>query len=139
MHTALAPRRSSRRSVHLETEVRSEHWDGPVALLATELSPDGLWVESDYALEVGSELSVAFVPPHWPYAAPLSARARVTRVGRSRRAGMGLCFRELRSDVREGLRRALHECHCALPLTAAMSRILGVHACASVSSASSFR
>jgi PilZ domain len=180
-------RQSLRRSVNLETEVMSECWDGSVPLIVTDLSQHGLWLEADYPLAVGSELSISFIPPRWSHPAPFQARAKVVRVGLLRRrsdrgrGGMGLRFQDLRDDQSARLTRALHgvppplpvrelELNLALdplpavaclrlddgtrhwlraeaplltggrpqlPPSAAMSRILRVHACASVSSASS--
>ena len=106
-------RRSLRRAVHLETAVRSELWDGPVSLVATDLSLHGIWLEADFPLEVGSELSMSFTLPRLRHATPLHARGRVVRVGLLRRrtdtgrAGMGVSFLELRSEQSERLSRAL--------------------------------
>jgi hypothetical protein len=191
-------RRALRRSVRLETEVMSDCWDGSVPLLATDLSQDGLWLEADYPLAVGSELLVSFIPPRWSHPAPFQARAKVARVGLLRRrtdrgrAGMGLYFQDLRDDQAERLTHSLYgvppplpqpraldverdllpAIACLglddgtrlwfraeaplltaaasarrprltsvidLPPTAAMTRILRAQACASVSSASSWR
>ena len=122
----------------------SECWDGSVPLLATDVSAHGLWLEADYPLDVGSELTISFIPPHWSEPAPFRARARVARVGLMRRrtdrgrGGMGLCFEELHADQSERLLSALQALP-PLPPTAAMTRILRVQACASLSSASSCR
>jgi len=107
-------RRSLRRALHVETEVTSELWDGAVQLVATDLSLDGLWLESDLPLEVGSDLSVSLLLPQMALTLPFQARARVAHVGLlrrrtddRRRAGMGLCFLGMTADQRERLAHAL--------------------------------
>lgn len=106
-------RRSLRRSVRLETEVASELWDGSVSLLATDLSLHGVWLEADFALDIGSELSMSFALPNAGPSATVSARGRVVRVGLLRRrtdvgrAGMGISFLDLPSTQTERLSRAL--------------------------------
>jgi hypothetical protein len=118
-------RRSLRRSVRLETDVMSELWDGAVPLLATDLSLQGLWLESDLPLHVGSELAVSFVPPRWPHAAPFCARARVARVALARRrldaSGPGL---DVRAEQAARLAEALRGVPPPLPrLLATRSRV----------------
>ena len=79
----LAPsqrRRSLRRSVQLEAEVMSSSWDGAVSLIATELSQHGIWLQSELALQIGEELSISFIPPHWQAATSFHARAKVQKI-----------------------------------------------------------
>jgi hypothetical protein len=102
--TAPGRRQSLRRAVRLSAEVAADEWDGTVPFVATNLSPDGLWLESDLSLDVGSEVIVSFVPPRSPTNVPVTALAAVTRVGMYRRrrerqlSGMGLRFLELDHD-----------------------------------------
>lgn len=114
---ALPPRRrrrSVRRSVHLETEVTSDLWDGAITLLATDLSLHGIWVEADLPLGIGSEVTVSFVPPDCPRCMPFRAQGTVVRVSLLRRrtdyghAGMGIAFQNLSVDQVQRLTRALH-------------------------------
>jgi hypothetical protein len=100
-----ALRRSLRRAVQLEVEVMSDLWHGAVPLLATNLSLHGAWLESELALCIGDELSVAFEPPQWSGLPRLQTHATVARVSLLRRrrdsgpAGMGLCFDELSTST----------------------------------------
>lgn len=97
-------RRAVRRAVDLLAEVSNRAWSGGVPLRVGELSPFGLWVESEVLLEPGEAVDLAFVPPRWPAGvAPLRARGHVVSVQRGRRrrensrAGMGIAFRDLPS------------------------------------------
>jgi hypothetical protein len=107
-------RRSLRRTVRLDTEVTSELWDGAISLRATDISLHGMWLEADFPLGIGSELSISFIPPDCPQGRPLHVRGRVVRVSLLRRrtdsgnAGMGVSFHELRVDQIQQLTRALH-------------------------------
>lgn len=93
-------RRAVRRAVHVECAVRSPLWDGSANYVATDLSPQGLWLSSDLALERGAPLQLSFRPPHWPdWASPVTAVGEVVRASVPRRrtdrgpAGMGVCFK----------------------------------------------
>jgi hypothetical protein len=107
-------RRSLRRVVRLETEVTSDLWDGVITLLASDISLHGMWLEADFPLGIGSELSIAFIPPDCPQRVPFLVRGRVVRVSLLRRrsdsgnAGMGVCFHELDAEQIQRLTRALH-------------------------------
>jgi hypothetical protein len=91
-------RRSVRRALAIECSIECESWDGTVSLPATDISNDGLWVESDVALNPGEELVVSFQLPGAPLEERIWATARVARVGLWRRrddvrpSGMGLVF-----------------------------------------------
>jgi PilZ domain len=115
--TELEPRRrrrSLRRSVELETEVKSDLWDGAITLLATDLSLHGIWLEADLPLGIGSELTISFTPPDCPQGIPFRAQGTVVRVSLLRRrtdhghAGMGVAFHDLAPDQVQRLTRALH-------------------------------
>jgi hypothetical protein len=101
-------RRSVRRSVTLECHVHSTYWDGTVPFVACDLSMDGIWLASDYALEAGEEVMLSFVPPGAENSEIL-ATARVARVSarEGQPSGMGLSFSFMRSTDRAILARSL--------------------------------
>jgi hypothetical protein len=107
-------RRSLRRVVRLDTEVTSDLWDGVITLVASDISLHGMWLEADFPLGIGSELSIAFIPTDCPQRVPFHVRGRVVRVSLLRRrtdsgnAGMGVSFHELDADQIQRLTRALH-------------------------------
>lgn len=106
-------RRSLRREVRLETEVRSDLWDGAITLLATDISLHGMWLEADFPLGIGSQLTLAFIPPDCPQRIPFFAKGKIVRVSLLRRrtdyghAGMGVAFQDLSADQVQRLTRAL--------------------------------
>jgi len=114
-------RRSVRRSVKLECNLESESWDGIVVLPATDLSMEGLWIESPYALEQGEEVVVSFALPGEGEPGRVWAIAEVARVGLWRRrgdqgaSGMGLSFTYCSSDDRTRLDAALRGLPPPLP------------------------
>jgi hypothetical protein len=98
--------------VAIECAVLSTDWMDVAALVAADLSPLGMWLDSDLPLEAGSEVVVSFTPPRWPvWGAPVTVLAEVVRVGLPRRradcgsAGMGLRFLDL--DPQHAARLAL--------------------------------
>lgn len=104
-------RKALRRAVHLECETRSALWDETAPLLATDLSTEGIWLNSDLPLDVGEQLVLSFRPPRWPeWGWPVTVLAEVVRVALPRRredrglAGMGLRFLDL--DPEQGARMA---------------------------------
>lgn len=108
---------SLRRAVRLETDVLCDLWDTRVPLLATDLSDEGLWLQSQLPLEVGDEVLVSFRPPRWQSSVPVTALASVVRVGLFRRrpdaaaSGMGLRF----TEIDEAASAALSACLRGLP------------------------
>lgn len=127
VHEQPSSRRSSvRRSVRLDANVMCDLWDTRVPHLATDLSEDGLWLQSQLPLEAGSEIYVSFSPPHWS-GEPLTALAAVARVGMFRRrpdvanSGMGLRFIDLEDYNRDRLRACLRGLPPPLPGTTASS------------------
>lgn len=107
-------RRSVRRAVNLECNLESESWDGIVVLSATDLSNEGLWLESPYTLDEGQEVVVSFELPGDGEPGRVWAIAEVARVGLWRRRGddarspgMGLAFTYFSEDDRSRLRHAL--------------------------------
>jgi hypothetical protein len=82
--------------------VLSSDWSDVAPLVAADLSPFGMWLETELLLEPGTELVVSFRPPRWPaWGAAITVLAEVVRVGLPRRrgdsgnAGMGLRFLDL--------------------------------------------
>lgn len=106
-------RRGVRRGVDLDCALLSELWDEPVPHRITDISEQGLWIATDFPLEVGTEVSVSIHPPDW--ARPLYVSGEVRRVDLRRRAsdprsaGMGIAFQTLRPDDRRRLSQALRE------------------------------
>jgi hypothetical protein len=101
-----------RRAVALECTLHSEHWDEGVQLPASNLSTDGIWLDTPIALDPGEELVVSFTPPDAPQ--PVWASARVVRSTRARRSndaaqlpGMGLAFTYCSDAHRRLLARSL--------------------------------
>ena len=107
-------RRAVRRRVDLECQLYCELWDEPIAYRVTDVSEDGLWIQTELLLEIGTEVTLTFVPPDWDE--PLCVAGRVERVqlGGSRAqeraiVGMGIEFEALRGDER---RRLTHSMRC---------------------------
>jgi hypothetical protein len=78
-----------------------------------------MWLESPFPQEVGDELVVSFAPPRWrgPSLVALAEVRRADAHRRSRRAGMGLAFVDLRDDDRDDLAAALRGLPPPLPVT----------------------
>lgn len=113
-------RRALRRAVHVECDVVSRWWDEPVPLLATDLSPFGVWLQSPFPLEVDEEMVLELRPPRWQ-GADLQVFGAVRRVELRRRAsdprasGMGVEFLDLREEEAAELARALRGLPPPLP------------------------
>jgi hypothetical protein len=106
-------RRALRRAVHLECDVVSPWWDEPIAHRATDLSPHGIWLESQFPLSLGDVAVLTFRPPRWRERAEVIAFGAVRRVELRRRAsdprasGMGIEFLDLDDDEASELARTL--------------------------------
>jgi len=88
---ALGARRALRRAVWLDCELLADEGRELRPGLITDLSPHGIWVETDVPLREGDALSVSFVPPG-DRKQTLTA-ATVVRVSRGvDGTGMGLSF-----------------------------------------------
>ncbi|MFT3921479.1 MAG: hypothetical protein QM778_02970 [Myxococcales bacterium] len=113
MRTGSRKRRSLRRAVELECALQSDLWDGMVSLAATNVSNEGVWIDTPYTLDPGEELVLSFLPPGARQGEEVWAVAEVARVGIWRRrldpwpAGMGLTFRYLSNVDRHFLARSL--------------------------------
>lgn len=100
-----------RRAIELECAVYSELWGEAIEHRATDLSEDGLWIQTELLLEVGSEVTLTFRPPDWEE--PLYVAGRVQRVELQQRpggesaVGMGIEFDALRTDERRRLTRSM--------------------------------
>ncbi len=101
----------ARRLVDLECEVYSELWGETITHRVTDVSEDGLWIQTELLLEVGSEVTMTFCPPDWDE--PLYVAGRVRRVELQPRprdsnaVGMGIEFEAMRADERRRLTRSL--------------------------------
>ena len=106
-------RRAVRRLVDLECEVYSELWGEAITHQATDVSEEGLWIQTDLLLEIGTEVALTFYPPDSEE--PLYVAGRVQRVELQRKlgdgsaVGMGIEFEALRTDER---RRLTHSMRC---------------------------
>jgi len=104
-------RRAVRRLVDLECEVHSEVWGEAITHRVTDVSEEGLWIQTDLLLEIGSDVTLTFYPPDWEE--PLYVAGRVQRVELQRRpgdgsaVGMGIEFEALRADERRRLTRGM--------------------------------
>jgi hypothetical protein len=121
-------RRSVRRAVQFECNLESESWDGIVVLPATDLSNEGLFIESHYALDEGEEVVVSFPLPGDGEPGRIWAIAEVARVGMWRRrgearaSGMGLAFTYFSNDDRTRLDAALRGLPPPLPTATITAR-----------------
>jgi Tfp pilus assembly protein PilZ len=104
-------RRAVRRLVDLECAVYSELWGEAISHRVTDVSEEGLWIQTDLLLEIGNEVTLTFYPPDWEE--PLYVAGRVQRVELQRRpgdgsaVGMGIEFEALRTDERRRLTRSM--------------------------------
>ncbi len=91
-------RRSLRRHVGVTCSMASQLWDGTVDFAASDVSHEGLWIDTPYPLELGDEVVLSFVPPGAARHEDVWAIAEVARVGLwdancvPWEAGMGLSF-----------------------------------------------
>lgn len=114
-------RRALRRAVHVECDVVSSWWDEPVPHLATDLSPHGMWVESQFPLQLGEVVVLTFRPPRWSSDEQLIAFGAVRRVELRRRAsdprasGMGIELLDLDDDEARDLAASLRGLPPPLP------------------------
>jgi hypothetical protein len=113
MVTGFGMRRSLRRAVRLECALQSDLWDGLVSLESSNVSDEGVWLDTPYALDLGEELVLSFLPPGARHGQEIWAVAEVARVGLWRRrldpwpAGIGLTFRYVSALDRRFLARSL--------------------------------
>lgn len=108
------PRGAMRRAVDFSCDVACDVWDEILPHRATNLSPQGIWLETDYPLHVGTEVVLAFDAPRTDRRVLVYGDVR--RVEMRRRAterkgaGMGISFeylsqrdRDLLAEVLRGL------------------------------------
>jgi Tfp pilus assembly protein PilZ len=104
-------RRAVRRLVDLECEVYSALWGEAISHRAVEVSENGLWIQTELLLEIGTEVTLTFSPPDWDE--PLCVAGRVQRVelrarpGDANAVGMGIAFDALRNDERRRLTQSI--------------------------------
>jgi hypothetical protein len=101
-------RRSVRRAVAFDCAVQSELWDDVVHLPASNLSEEGIWIETPIELEPGEPLIVSFTPPGTRE--KVWAAAEVVRRSRHREPahGVALAFTYCSEPHREVLARSLY-------------------------------
>ncbi len=110
-------RRNVRRAVAFECAVQSELWDDVVHLPASDLSEEGIWIETPIVLEPGEPLIVSFTPPGtrervWA-AAEVVRRSR----RRERAQGVALAFTYCSEPHRAVLAQSLYGQPPRLPET----------------------
>jgi hypothetical protein len=117
-------RRSLRRAIALECTLQCELWDDALTLPASNLSTDGVWIETPLALDLGDELIVSFTPPGLSAQQTVWATAKVVRVGSFRgeedaaqSPGMGLSFTYCSEPHRRLLARSLQGHPPRLPIS----------------------
>jgi hypothetical protein len=101
-----------RRLVELECGVFSDMWGEVIPHRVTDVSEDGVFIETDLLLDVGSEVTLTFYPPDWEE--PLCVAGTVRRVELEKgeevsQIGMGIGFEALRGDER---RQLTHSMRC---------------------------
>jgi hypothetical protein len=123
-HVSRGKRRSLRRAVAIECTLQSELWDETLTFPASNLSIDGVWIETPLSLDLGDELIVSFTPPGLAPTQIVWAAAKVVRVGSFRRQGdsaqspgMGLSFTYCSEPHRRMLARSLQGHPPRLPVS----------------------
>ncbi len=101
-------RNKMRRSVEIPCDIVTRHIDKPLLYWATDLSSDGVWLETRFPMQTGENLVVCIKPPVWWPSRELMLFAEVVRsssvVARSEQeCGMGLVF----TDITRHEQRAL--------------------------------
>jgi hypothetical protein len=101
-------RRSVRRDAAFECAVQSEHWEDVMLLAASNLSEEGVWIETPVGFEPGEPLIVSFTPPG--ALEKVWAAAKVVRRSRRRERwqGIAIAFTYCSEPHREVLARSLH-------------------------------
>ncbi len=105
-------RRALRRDLDLRLELVSHYSDEPVEHHATDLSPYGMWIDTELPLHPGSEVVLSMEPPGLD-GRELTVFAKVARVVTGRRRsdrgplGMGLQFEDLTHEEQAELTEAL--------------------------------
>lgn len=111
--SASAQRRMSRHSVEIPCELISSTDDAPRLVWASDMSADGLWIDTSKPLGLGEVVVVCFAPGLRWRAREVQAFAEVVRISFGMRwgdgdPGMGLQFLDLTAAERWALRRWLH-------------------------------
>jgi len=101
-------RRKMRRAVEIPCDIVTKHIDRPLIYWATNLSSDGIWLETRAPMHAGERVVVCIKPAIWWHARELMLFAEVVRsssvVARSEHeCGMGLVF----TDITQHEQRAL--------------------------------
>ena len=108
-----------RRSIRLPVEIATSRWDRPLDLFASDLSPRGLYLESEAMPEVGEQLLCSF--NLWTQNRNLCLFGEVNRINwhrrktDRRRPGFGVAFSIVRPIDRLRIRSALQGLPPPLP------------------------
>ncbi len=103
-------RRGERREVDVMCDVVARNWDEPLRYRATDMSPNGMWLQTSFPLDVGESMVVTFAAPN---GAAMQLFGRVVRSVRvhekngRRESGMGVELVGLSGGERRALRRGL--------------------------------
>ena len=115
------PRRSVRRAVDWSCELVCDLWDEPVPHRVVDVSDRGLFIETPFPLEAGSEVILELQPPRQKqpiYALGAVRQARLCRRrGERQVTGMGIEFVDLGRRYRRRLRRSVRGLPPPLPKT----------------------
>jgi Tfp pilus assembly protein PilZ len=112
MEETMNKRLEMRRSLRLAVEVASSFWDTPLDLFARDLSPRGLFLESENMPEIGDQLLCSF--NLWHGNRNYCLFGEVNRVNWHRRKtdrgrpGFGVQFSSVRPIERLRIRSAIH-------------------------------
>jgi len=104
-------RRAVRRDLDLQCELVSHYSDEPVEHQVTDVSPFGVWIDTEMPLHPGAEVVLSMTPPS--FGQELTVFAKVARAVTGRRRGdrgplgMGLQFEDLTHDEQAELTEAL--------------------------------
>ena len=112
----------------LECGVYSELWGETIVHRITDVSEDGLWIEADLLLEVGTDVTLRFQPPDWKEALCVAGRVRRVALERHRHGsiGMGIAFDSLRPEERRQLTQSMRSLRAASPYLLGQRTLVGV-------------
>jgi hypothetical protein len=101
-------RKTIRRSVEIPCDIVTRHQDHPLLYWATDLSSDGVWLESQLPMHAGENVVVCIKPHVWWPSRELMLFAEVVRsssvvAGSEQECGMGLVFTDITIHERRAL------------------------------------